>query len=138
MTMRVPDPNILVVRRPPPCREGRDLDHRVSVCSEGARACFGGGGGRVPSLLSHLPHFCWGGVGAAKGLLPRFLVPKWTQPRACTLALWWLKFGPTEGQGGGGGVGGSGTQKFVYQRWPDKIFPIVNFVSSHHGPFGLG
>ena len=33
---------------------------------------------------------------------------------------------------GGGGAGqsrpGSGTQKFVYQKGPDKIFPIVNFV----------
>ena len=45
-----------------------------------------------------------GGVGAAKGLLPCFLVPKGNQPTACTLALWWLKFGPTEGAGGGGGL----------------------------------
>ena len=28
----------------------------------------------------------------------------------------------------GGGGGGSRTQKFVYQKWPKKIFPIVNFV----------
>ena len=33
------------------------------------------------------------------------------------------------------GGGGSGTQKFVYQKRPDKIFPIVNF--SHHRHFGL-
>ena len=39
-------------------------------------------------------------MGAAKGLLPCFLVPKGNQPTACTLALWWLKFGPTEGSGG--------------------------------------
>ena len=32
---------------------------------------------------------------------------------------------------------GSGTQKFVYQKWHDRIFPIVNFVSSHDGHFGL-
>ena len=25
------------------------------------------------------------------------------------------------------GGGGSGTQKVVYQKWPDKTFPIVNF-----------
>ena len=25
---------------------------------------------------------------------------------------------------------GSGTQKFAYQKWPDKIFPIVNLVFS--------
>ena len=29
-----------------------------------------------------------------------------------------------EGEGGGG----SGTQKCVYQKWPDQIFPIANFV----------
>ena len=62
----------------------------------------GGGGGGVLGLLSVRPHFCWGGVGAAKGLLPCFLVPKGNQPTACTLALWWLKSGPTEGGGGGG------------------------------------
>ena len=57
----------------------------------------------VPGLLSVRPHFGWGGVGAAKSLLPCFLVPKGKQPTACTLALWWLKFGPTEPQEGGGG-----------------------------------
>ena len=91
--MRVPDLNKFVVRRPPPFRKGRDLDHHVSACSVGARACWGGGGagpafGLAPFLL--------GGVGAAKCLLPCFLVPKGNQPTACTLALWWLKFGPTE------------------------------------------
>ena len=40
--------------------------------------------------------------------------------------------------GGGGGGGGFGTQKFVYQKWPDQIFPIVNFIFSHDGPFGRG
>ena len=30
---------------------------------------------------------------------------------------------------GRGGEGGSGTQNFVYQKWPDKIFPVVNFAS---------
>ena len=59
VTMQVPDPNILVVRRPPPFREGRGLDHHVSACSEGAWACWGGGG--VPGLLAVRPHFCWGG-----------------------------------------------------------------------------
>ena len=62
--------------------------------------CAGPAFGPAPFLL--------GGVGAAKGLLPCFLVPKGNQPTACTLALWWLKFGPTEGGGGGGGVGGGG------------------------------
>ena len=65
----------------------------------GCEGMLGGG----PGLLSVRAHFCWGGVGAAKGLLPCFLVPKGNQPMACTLALWWLKFGPTENFWGGGG-----------------------------------
>ena len=32
---------------------------------------------------------------------------------------------------------GSGTQKIVYQNWPNQISPIVNFVFSHDGHFGL-
>ena len=40
-------------------------------------------------------------------------------------------------QGGGGGEG-FWTQNLVYQKWPDQIFPIVNFVFSHYGHFGLG
>ena len=60
----------------------------------------GGGGGAGPAF-GPAP-FLLGGVGAAKGLLPCFLVPKRNQPTACTLALWWLKFGPTECARGGG------------------------------------
>ena len=63
----------------------------------------GGGGGAGPAF-GPAP-FLLGGVGAAKGLLPCFLVPKRNQPTACTLALWWLKFGPTEGGGLGGAMG---------------------------------
>ena len=39
-----------------------------------------------------------------------------------------------------GGEGGRGfwTQNLVYQKWPDQIFPIVNFVFSHYGHFCLG
>ena len=37
----------------------------------------------------------------------------------------------------GGGGGGSGTQKFVHQKWPDQIFPIVCFVLSHDDHFGF-
>ena len=65
----------------------------------------GGGGGAGPAF-GPAP-FLLGGLGAAKGLLPCFLVPKRNQPTACTLALWWLKFGPTEPHvpcGGGGGL----------------------------------
>ena len=53
-----------------------------------------------------------GGGGAAKGLLPCFLVPKRDQPTACTLALWWLKFGPTRCWCGcGWGWRGCGTSR---------------------------
>ena len=34
--------------------------------------------------------------------------------------------------------GGSGTQKFVYQKWCDKMVPMVIFIFSHEGHFGLG
>ena len=78
--------------------------------------CEGMLGGGVPGLLSVWPHFCWEGVGAAKGLLPCFLVPKGNQPTACTLALWWLKFGPTEGRGGGLGWVGSRPRLVAYPR----------------------
>ena len=63
---------------------------------------LGGGGCAGPAFGPAL--FLLGGLGAAKGLLPCFLVPKGNQPTACTLALWWLKFGPTETPGGGGGA----------------------------------
>ena len=33
-----------------------------------------------------------------------------------------------------GGAGGSGTQNFAYQKWPEHIFSTVNF----DGHFGLG
>ena len=117
VTMRVPDPNIPIVRRPLPVREGRDLDHHVTACSEGAGVRGHAGGGGL-CWACFRPHFCWGGGGAAKGLLPCFLVPKGDQPTACTLALWWLKFGPTRREGGGGGrVNG--------QRW-STLDPLVS------------
>ena len=46
--------------------------------------------------------------------------------------------GCAEREEGGGGGGGSGTPKFVYQKCPDKSFPIANFVFFHDGHFGLG
>ena len=36
------------------------------------------------------------------------------------------------------GGGGGGGQRFVYQKWPDQIFPTVNSVFSCDGPFGWG
>ena len=38
----------------------------------------------------------------------------------------------------GGRGRGFWTQNLVYQKWPDQIFPIINFVFSHYGHFGLG
>ena len=35
------------------------------------------------------------------------------------------------------GTGAKGGLKFVYQKWPNQIFPFVNFVPSHDGHFGL-
>ena len=66
--MWVPNPNKLVVRRPSPFREGRDLDHHVSACSEGARACWGG----VPGLLSGRPPLLLGGGRGSKRSAPMF------------------------------------------------------------------
>ena len=100
MTMQVLDPNVLVMRCPPPFREGRDLDRYVSAC-EGARGMLGAGGG-AGSVSGPAPILSGGGE-ATKGLLCCFLVSKGNQPTACTLALWWLTFGPTEDPGGGGG-----------------------------------
>ena len=70
-----------------------------------------------------------------------------------SLRLLWLGQGRSYYKGGGGGDqsdlnhsvaigsgcvtrwggGGSGTQKCVPQKWPDKIFPMVNFAFSHDG-----
>ena len=80
----------------------------------------GGGGGAGPAF-GPAP-FLLGGVGAAKGLLPCFLVPKRNQPTACTLALWWLKFGPTECAGGGGGGAGCWGQGLQLGTPHDKGF----------------
>ena len=48
------------------------------------------------------------GGGGSKKSAPCFLVPNGGQPTACTLALWWLRFGPTGCTGGGGRSGGGG------------------------------
>ena len=36
-----------------------------------------------------------------------------------------------------GGKGGVWDPKVAHQKLPDKIFPTVDFVFSHHGHFGL-
>ena len=53
----------------------------------GAELGVGGGGVAVP---------CRGGGGGGAKACPVFSGPQqWVQPTASTLALWWLKFGPT-------------------------------------------
>ena len=57
-------------------------------------------------------------------------------------------FGVESGPECGGGGGdppfkrfpgrGDGTQKVASQKWPDQMFPFVNFVFYRDGPFGLG
>ena len=103
VTMRVPDPNILVVRRPLPVREGWDLDHHVTACSEGARACWGGGGagpafGPAPFLL--------GGGRGSKRSAPLFPGPQGEpahglHPRFVVAEIW----ADWDGGGGGGADG---------------------------------
>ena len=67
-----------------------------------ARAGRGmGGGGAFPVALPP----GGGGEGGGKSLPPIYWSPTGAQPTACTLALWWLNFGPT-GVGSGGWVGG--------------------------------
>ena len=80
VTMRVPDPNIPIVRRPLPVREGRDLDHHVTACSEGAGVRgHAGGGGAVLGLLS--APFLLGGGGQQKACSPVSWSPRGTSPR---------------------------------------------------------
>ena len=75
VTMRVPDPNIPIVRRPLPVREGRDLDHHVTACSEGAGVRgHAGGGGAVLGLLS-APFLLGGGGGGGGSKRPAPLFP---------------------------------------------------------------
>ena len=60
-------------------------------------------------------------------------------PVACHfVVLLGLRVAGKHWKGGRGREGGSGTKKSVCQKWPDKISPIVTFVFSHDGHFGLG
>ena len=76
------------------------LPGKGGVSGAGAGGGLAWGRGGAGPAFSPAPFLLGvGGVGAAKGLLFCFLVPKGNQPTACTLALWWLKFGPTSGIG---------------------------------------
>ena len=72
--MRVPDPDILVIQRPPLFREGRDLVHHVPACSEGARACWGWGRGGSP--FGPAPFLLGGGGRGSKKSAPQFPGPQ--------------------------------------------------------------
>ena len=83
-------------------RSLRDLDHHVTACSEGAKACWGGG---VLGLLSVRPHFCWGGGGGSKRSAPLFPGPQGEpahglHPRFVVAEIW-----ADRGAMGGGGGG---------------------------------
>ena len=108
-------------------RSLRDLDHHVTACSEGARACGGGGGG------------CWacfrsgpisvGGGGGSKRSAPLFPGPQGEpahglHPRFVVAEIW----ADREKRGGGG----SRTPKIVHQKWPKSIFPSEYFIVSHY------
>ena len=68
----------------------------------------------VNCVFSDNGHFGLGGGGPLGGVAPLL--------RWCTAIL----ILPS------GGGGGSGTQMFVYQKWPKAIFPFVNFIFSHY------
>ena len=55
---------------------------------------------------------------------------------SCSQSWWGWGFGREGSEVGG--EGRSVTQKSGYQKWPNQIFPIENFVSSRDGHFGLG
>ena len=118
VALRVLDPKVLDLRRPPPFREGRDLAHDVPACSEGAKG--------VPGGLRRVSHqFGPASVGEGRGqqkvYSPVFWSPTRNQPTTCTLALWWLKFGPTEPKGWEGGGGGA-------LRTPKWFYGTMSFV----------
>ena len=79
-----------------------------SVGSGGGGSWGLGGGGGGGLGRCRWPCHVGGGRGAAKGPPPFHWSPTGVQPMACTLALWWLRFGPTEGRYGGTGMGGWG------------------------------
>ena len=103
VTMRVPDPNILVVRRLLPVHVGRDLDPHVTACSkcEGARAC--GGGGVCWACFWSGPISVGGGRGSKRSA-PLFPGPQGEpahglHPRFVVAVIW-----ADRGLGGGGGA----------------------------------
>ena len=106
--------------------------------------------GGVSSLLAvvsspahqHAPQECTAVPGPSLGTIPHTTGPSSTvhcrPPWQCGWPAWGGGGGGRASFEQGGGGGGVWTQNLVYQQWPDQIFPIVNFVFSHYGHFGLG
>ena len=113
----------------------------------------------VNFVVSDDGHFGLGGTGSGGGGGPPTVYGHYNTPGVSSAAH-------LAGQAGGGGGGrdasegkgprrqpqerfgrrleevaeavGGGYCRFVYQKRPDQMFPIVNFDVSHDGPFGLG
>ena len=90
---------------PPSARGGTSL----RMCQPTARVQRARRGGLRRVSHPFGPVSVGGGWWQQKVCSPVCSSPTKNQPMACTLALWWLKFGPTEG-------GGGGCQKFVIRR----------------------
>ena len=119
----------------------------VAVCMGVVRVGGGGGGARLCPLPLSL-RFRAAALYAPAHVLPRPPVSQAvSQPRLTigipplrlvhaisvggVKAAWGHTRSPESiGKGGkvGGRGGGSGTQKTVYPKWPDQIFPMVNFA----------
>ena len=113
------------------CTRWANNDGQSDVCVGGAHL----------GLLLHEGVLHDGGGLAVEGHPPAFVVlhlPSHTVCRACEGEGWVITRAGGVRNGPGEGGGGSGTQKFVHQKWPNQIFPMVNFRFSRDGPFGLG
>ena len=122
----LPPPFQTPLRSHAPRQRGLRTSRRPEVVGCHASASLGGCPRFTVSLLS-------------RGIPPP-LRARQGRPLQCPVAahLWCFNALPQgcirrEGERGGGG---SGTQKFVYQKWPDQIFPTANLVVSHDGHFG--
>ena len=92
----------------------------------------GGGGWPIPFVLYDVRVLL-------EAVCVRWERPSTTTTRRSTCRAWRMPHVRASfEQGGGEGGRGFWTQNLVYQKWPDQIFPIVNFGFSHYGHFGLG
>ena len=128
-----------------PLFEPMSADRPHSQCLVCSLPAVGGGGWHKASVFGCLP------LAAPIGLSPLLILTLCGSERVLVVSTEPpddLSCLTTPGVGcpGDGAVaravwgrgGGSGTQKFVYQKWPDQIFPIAKFVFPHECHFGLG